>query len=134
MTVVARRRLSWRGARRSLRFVLGLALFAIAAIGPNPPAQQSGHTGTDRTAVATAAEATPTRPAGATAGSPAVRSRTVPADAAHAGDRAATATLGTPTSAPVEPALLTVPDPASAALDSAFAPAAGPRAPPLRTT
>ncbi len=33
MTVVARPRLAWRGARRSLQFVLGLALLAMAATG-----------------------------------------------------------------------------------------------------
>jgi hypothetical protein len=36
MTVVARRRLAWRGARRTLSFMLGLALLAVAASHASP--------------------------------------------------------------------------------------------------
>jgi hypothetical protein len=68
MTVVARRRLAWRGARRSLSFVIGLALLATAASGRPARAPGDARVGAERAGVTAVAAARPARSAAATPG------------------------------------------------------------------
>jgi hypothetical protein len=111
MTVVARRRLAWRGARRSLSFMIGLALLAFAANhgGVTAPAPR------DTTVVSVAAAPV--------AGAPS----STDATGDHAVADAAVEVV------PVAPLARPVPRTVTALVSQAAVATSGPRAPPARS-
>jgi hypothetical protein len=136
VTVVARRRLAWRGTRRSLQFMIGLALLAIAATGTpdaiRGPVHDGTHGGrsgwaaggTGMVSMAVDVSATGVRYglARRSSGDIAARARVTDADiAVHGAPPAAPTAAGSAR-----------PDGAPRAGDRVADPAAGPRAPPAR--
>ncbi|MEN3309175.1 MAG: hypothetical protein V7603_5377 [Micromonosporaceae bacterium] len=127
VTVVARRRLAWRGARRSLSFMIGLALLAIAA--SHGGTSHDGTTGPAARGTTVVSVAVDSRIAARQPASPVAAART------DSRDQQAAAGLPAQPAPAARPALDAGPVPHSVVVlaDQATAAAGGPRAPPTRS-